>query len=193
VPEKGEAYISLPSGLRWNGAANRWENLKCAVVAFTKHGIGAGITHAFDKFEKDGKQMFVPLIQCNRFETIDRAVREFLTPSENVFDVIQPPSAERYIRTLPAMRLPRKGSGAPLVLDLLETHLLVGSEREEQKSGEIGDYVDKCENHLILADGYSALAETVGGSAKTSPFAFQSVTAGGHDDENAANPRRAIL
>jgi hypothetical protein len=62
-------------------------------------------------------------------------------------------------------RLPRKGKGAPIVLDVLDSHLLVGSEREQDESGEVGDYVDKCENHLMLANAYSALAETIGGHA----------------------------
>lgn len=158
--------IRFPSGLVWSKARGRWEGLKCAVVAFTKRGLGAGITHTFDQFEKGGHKMFVPLIQCNRFESIDRVVREFLTPAENVADIVKPAEGKPYIRLDPAMRLPRRGSGAPLVLDTLDTHLLVGSEREEAANGEPGDYVDKAENHFLLADAYSALAETEGGAGK---------------------------
>jgi len=159
-PETKDAWIEFPSGLRWDGPNQRWQNLRCAVVAFTKKKIGAGIAHNFDVFEKNGQTMFVPLIECNRFETIDRVVREFLTPSENVSEVIHQPGGKPYIRTQPAMRLPRRGKGAPVVLEALEEHLLVGSERETGTDGTTGDYVDKCENHFLLADGYSALAES---------------------------------
>lgn len=171
VPTEKDARIVFPSGLTWNGERGRWENLKCAVVAFTKKNIGAGITHTFDRFDKDGKKMFVPWIQCNRFETIDRAVKEFLTPSENVADMVKPPIGDPYIRTLPAMRLPRRGPGAPIILEVLDNHLLVGSEREQEEGGEPGDYRDKCENHFMLADAYSALAETEGGGFKAAPLA----------------------
>lgn len=175
VPEnKGEGNISFPSGLRWNGPRGIWENLRCAVVAFTKRGLGAGIAQGFDVFEKAGHTMFVPIIHCNRFEAIDAVVKEFLTPNENVSDVIQPAKGPAYIRTAPAMLLPRKGKGAPLILETLDSHLLVGSEREE-KAGELGDYVDQCENHLILADAYSRLAETVGGNARETTPAYQSI------------------
>lgn len=162
VPTAADAHVSFPSGLKWNGPAGRWENLRCAVVSFTKKKRGAGIAHSFDQFEKAGRNVFVPLIECNRFETIDRVVREFLTPAENVAEVIEIEKGKPFIRENPSMRLPRKGSGSPKILDVLEEHLLVGSEREEDG----GDYVDKCENHFLLADGYSALAETIGGNAK---------------------------
>jgi len=162
VPEKADATISFPGGLRWNGPAGRWEGLRCAVVSFTRKKRGAGIVQGFDQFEKANRNVFVPLIEANRFETIDRVVREFLTPLENVAEVIEIEKGRTYIRTEPALRLPRRGNGSPKILDVLDEHLLVGSEREEES----GDYVDKCENHFLLADAYSALAETIGGSAK---------------------------
>jgi hypothetical protein len=175
-PETGDSWMSLPGGLTWDGRNGRWIGLKCAVVAFTRKKLGAGISQGFDVFEKAGHTMFVPLIECNRFETIDRVVREFLTPAENVSDVIFPAKGQPYIRTDPAMRLPRKGKGSPVILETLDEHLLVGSEREE-KDGQTGDYVDACENHLLLADGYSGLAELLCASAKAVPFAHQSIAA----------------
>lgn len=163
-PPKGDgAHVSFPSGLKWNGSSGCWENLRCAVVAFTKKKRGAGISQGFDIFEKANRDVFVPLIECNRFESIDRVVREFLTPAENVSEVIELAKGQTYIRTAPAMRLPRRTPGAPKVLELLDEHLLTGSEREEES----GDYVDRCENHFLLADAYSGLAETVGGTART--------------------------
>jgi hypothetical protein len=163
APKDKSGFISLPGGLRWNGTRQRWENLRCAVVAFTKRRLGAGITHGFDIFEKGSQTMFVPLIETNRFETIDRVVREFLTPSENVSEVIFAPGGQSYVRLEPAMTLPSKGRGAPLEHETLDEHLLAGSERVELRDGTLGDYVDACENHFLLADAYSGLAELEAG------------------------------
>ena len=163
-PKDKNGYIAFPGGLRWNGNSQRWENLRCAVVAFTKRRIGAGISHGFDIFEKGSQTMFVPLIEANRFETIDRVVREFLTPTENVSEVIFAQDQQSYVRTEPAMRLSPKGRGQPLIHETLDEHLLAGSERVELAGGSLGDYVDGCENHLLLADAYSGLAELEAGT-----------------------------
>lgn len=180
---EGDGRVSFPSGLQWDG--KQWRGLRCAVVAFTKKKRGSGISHGFDVFEKNGKTMFVPLIECNRFETIDRAVREFLTPTENVSDVIVEKEGSR-IRVLPSLLLPSRGGGNETVLKLLDEHLLTGSEREE---GDVGDYVDKCENHFLLADGYSALAETVGGpESKAQAFGFQTI-----GTEDGIKPGRRVV
>ena len=172
VPEGKDGHFSAPGGLKWDGRTGTWSGLKCAVVAFTVKKRGAGIRHGFDQFEKGGHKMFVPLIECNRFEMIDRAVREFLTPSENVAEVIAGADGTRRMRVNPAMQLPRKAQGSSKVIDLIDEHLLTGSEREE---GDLGDYVDKCENHFLLANAYSALAETVGGSAKAVHLAVERI------------------
>jgi len=163
-PKDRSGFISFPGGLRWNGASERWENLRCAVVAFTKRRLGAGISHGFDIFEKGSQTMFVPLVEANRFETIDRVVREFLTPNENVSEVIFAPNQQSYVRTEPSMRLPHKGPGSPNVFEILHEHLLAGSERVELSDGSLGDYVDGCENHFLLANAYSGLAELEAGS-----------------------------
>lgn len=153
---KREAYIALPSGLAWDGKDERWIKLKCAIVRFSKQKLGAGIVHNFAEFEESGLTKFVPLIEANRYETIDRAVREFLTPKENVQEIINGD-----IREQPAMRLPIKPAVSP-ILDELDAHLITGSERVKEEDGSLGDYVDGVDNHLLLADGYSALAELVG-------------------------------
>jgi Phage terminase large subunit gpA, ATPase domain len=153
---KKEAYIALPGGLAWDGKDERWIKLKCAIVRFSKQKLGAGIVHNFAEFEESGMTKFVPLIEANRYETIDRAVREFLTPKENVQEIVN-----GEMRELPAMRLPVKPAVSP-ILDELDAHLITGSEREKEEDGSLGDYVDGVDNHLLLADGYSALAELVG-------------------------------
>lgn len=164
-----DAYVSLPGGLTWDGRNQRWLNLRCAVVRFTKTKLGAGVEQTVVEFEEDGQRKVVPCIACNRFETIDRAVREFLTPAENVLEVIN-----GKVRETPATLLPRRLPGAPAVLENLDAHLLAGSQREKDKVGELGDYLDGIENHFLLADGYGALAETVVGiSGRRAKFAWQ--------------------
>lgn len=165
----GDAGLSLPGGLSWvvMDGIGRWVGLRCAVVRFDKKSIGAGIEQGFDVFEHDGQTKFVPLIKCNRFETIDAAVREFLTPLEGVSDV-----TDGRVRTEPAMLLPR--AGLPIQA-AVEEHLLVGSEREKGADGSSGDYADGCANHLLLADGYSALAERAGGAAGANAFHWSKI------------------
>jgi len=58
---------------------------------------------------------------------------------------------------------------------MLETHIITGSEREIMPDGNKGDYVDKCANHFLLADAYSALAESEGLGSRRAPFAYQRV------------------
>jgi hypothetical protein len=172
IPDAKDAYISLPGGLAWDGKNARWLNLKCAVVRFTKNKLGAGIGQTVVFFEEGGQTKFVPCIECNRFETIDRVVREFLTPAEGVIDVVA-----GKVRETPAMLLPRMTPGHPPILDTLEAHLITGSEREKEEDGTLGDYVDQCENHFLLADGYSKLAQLVCAGSKSGPAVIQSVLA----------------
>jgi hypothetical protein len=157
VPEnKRDSYLAMPGGLAWDGRDERWINLRCAIVRFTKHKLGAGITQSFAEFEEGGQTKFVPMLEVNRYETIDRVVRELLTPKENVIEIVHGEQRED-----PALLLPVKQPSTPLV-DTLDAHLITGSEREKEDDGSLGDYVDKVENHFLLADGYSALAELVG-------------------------------
>jgi len=46
----------------------------------------------------------------------------------------------------------------------VDAHHITGSERAKAADGSLGDYVDACENHLLLANGYAKLAEIVGGN-----------------------------
>ena len=45
------------------------------------------------------------------------------------------------------------------MLDLYERHLLAGARTE--RAGKTRRYLDKCENHFLLATAYAALAELV--------------------------------
>jgi hypothetical protein len=131
-----EAFVALPSGLTWDGRQQRWLNLRCAVVRFTKNQLGAGIEQGAVEFADGGVTKFIPMIACNRFETIDRVVREFLTPSENVVDVVRFADGHTGIRTEPALRLPRRDPGAPGILETVDAHFLTGSQRaKDDKTG----------------------------------------------------------
>lgn len=172
IPNVNDAYISLPGGLTWDGKNSRWLNLKCAVVRFTKNKLGAGIEQGIVFFEEGGQTKFVPMISCNRFETIDRVVREFLTPAEGVVDVVN-----GKVRETPALLLPRKVPGCPPILETVDAHLITGSERDKEADGTMGEYVDQAENHFLLADGYSKLAEIVCIGSKPVKFAYKSIAA----------------
>lgn len=189
-----EAYIALPGGLTWDGRNRRWLNLRCAVVRFSKKQLGDGLEQGAAEFDEQGVRKFVPLIACNRFETIDRVVREFLTPAENVIEVTRGADGKNVIREAPAMRLPRRDAGAPGLLETLDAHLLAGSQREKDaRTGELGDYVDGVDNHLIFADGYSALAEAVGGRASGEARAYERVAASGRAHERIERGRGVLV
>ncbi|HSI08824.1 MAG TPA: hypothetical protein VK985_09535 [Rariglobus sp.] len=159
-----EAHLSMPGGLTWDGRNQKWRNLRCAVVRFTKNQLGAGIEQSAVEFEENGVTKFIPVIACNRFETIDRVVRELLTPAENVVEVVKDETGKGIVRQLPAMRLPSRTPGAPGILETVDAHFLAGSQRaKDEKTGELGDYVDGLDNHFLFSNGYGGLAETVGG------------------------------
>jgi len=168
-PGNRDSVIALPGGLTWDGRNQRWRNLKCAVVRFDKKKLGAGIEHGFDIYDEGGLTKFVPLISVNRFETIDRVVRELLTPAESVVEVI-----DGVIRETPSLLLPSISGGDPIP-GLIEAHFVTGSERNND--GALGDYVDHCPNHFLLANAYSALAENevIGNAGKVPTVDFDPI------------------
>lgn len=152
-----EARLQFPGGLVWDGANRRWEGLRCFVVEFAVKQ-GGGIVHKLGIAPQGGFNQFYPIIQCNRFESINRVVNEFLTPAENVIRVVDGKLLEE-----PVMRLPRREAGSPPIVETLDAHLITGSKRAAKDGGEALDYVDGCENHLLLANAYSGLSEMIGG------------------------------
>ncbi len=75
---------NIGAGLTWDGGRGLWSGLRAAAVLFTSSEAGGivqtvGITQA-------GK--IYPLIKCNRAESIQSAVNDFLTPSEGVIETI---------------------------------------------------------------------------------------------------------
>ena len=179
--EKPETkVIEFEGGLIWNGEKGRWENLRAAVVQFTKKE-GAGIEQKLGIDPQTGFTKYYPIIQCNRFELINRAVREFLTPKENVIR-----TKDQKLVEDPVMRMPRKEEGSPPIVELLENHFITGSAKDEKDN-----WVDNCENHLLLSNGYSALAELVGAAVfeAQKPMAFSKL----ESDPYGYDPRQKYL
>ncbi len=178
-----EARLQFPGGLVWDGANRRWEGLRCFVVEFAVKQ-GGGIVHKLGIAPQGGFNQFYPLIQCNRFESINRVVNEFLTPAENVIRVVDGKLLEE-----PVMRLPRREAGSPPIVETLDSHLITGSKRAAKEGGEALDYVDGCENHLLLADAYSGLSEMIGGHQVKGGFTFTPRPGG----RRSFNPERSVL
>lgn len=181
-----EARLQFPGGLVWDGANKRWEGLRCFVVEFAVKQ-GGGIVHKLGIAPQGGFNQFYPVIQCNRFESINRVVNEFLTPAENVIRVVNGKLLEE-----PVMRLPRREAGSPPIVETLDAHLITGSKRAAKDGGEALDYVDGCENHLLLGDAYSGLAEMVGGHGVVAkPATFESMKSGGVS--SSGRGRKSVL
>lgn len=157
--------IHFPGGLVWDGKLGRWENLRAAVVQFTKKS-GSGITQTIGVDEEAGRKKFYPIIQCNRFDLINRVVNEFLTPKEQVTRMRNGEIVDE-----PVMRLCQSVAGTPAIVETMAAHFITGSDKDSN-----GEFVDECENHLLLANGYSALAELMGaGAARKKDTAFESM------------------
>jgi hypothetical protein len=152
IAEPEKAVIHFPNGLVWDGKNDRWRRLRCAAVEFTMKE-GKGVQHKLG-ITQDG--LFYPVIACNRDETIERVVNELLTATENVIEVI-----DGKLRTEPTIRLPARGVATPKIIETFDAHVISGSRRERDEEGKAEHFVDGCENHLLLSDAYSALAETV--------------------------------
>ena len=61
----------------------------------------------------------------------------------------------------PRFLLPTPTEATRGVLDLYERHLLAGSRQERSADGRTLRFIDKCENHFLLATAYAALAELI--------------------------------
>lgn len=169
-PGEDPARLVFPGGLVWDDKLKRWEGLRCFVVEFTLKP-GGGTVHKLGIDEQNGFAKYVPTIQTNRFDSINRVINEFLTPEENVIRTV----AGRLLE-MPVMRLPRNEQGSPPIVATFDAHLLTGSKRQKAEGDEAKDFVGRCENHLVLANAYSAMAEMIGGHGiKAAPFGYESV------------------
>jgi hypothetical protein len=169
-PPRGPAAATL----HWHAASEKWQNVRCAAVEFTQRE-GQGLRHKLARTQ-DGR--LYPLLAAHRDETIRRVVEELLPP-----DGAHPRLTERADGTAAAIRAPRFLLPTPTeetraTLDLYERHLLAGARQERSADGRTLRYLDKCENHFLLATAYAALAELLApmrGAARSAAPAFRAM------------------
>jgi hypothetical protein len=152
----------------------RWRNARAAAVEFTQRE-GAGLRHKIGR-TVEGREY--PLLAVNRDETIERVVQELLPPGVGDPRLLELPDGTA--AAIPTQRffLPKATDETRAVLDLYERHLLAGARRERANDGKSLRYLDKCENHFLLATAYAALAELlapIGGEAVTSVPGFRAL------------------
>lgn len=162
-----KSYLSnLGVGLTWDGARGRWSGLRAAAVLFVS-GEAKGVEQTIG-FTQEGK--IYPLIKCNRAESIQTAVNDFLTPAEGVL-VHVGAEGSKTLRMLPRARLPQTCIGPGVSQAILDGHLLnLRKERDPRTGAE--DWIEGVENHLGLAKVYARLCGMAGGR-KAAKFAYQ--------------------
>jgi hypothetical protein len=141
--------------LHWHAVSEKWRDVRCAAVEFTQRE-GQGLRHKLARTQ-DGR--LYPLLAAHRDETIQRVVQELL-PSDGAHPRLLE-RADGTAEQIPAQRflLPTATDETRGVLDLYERHLLSGARQERSADGRSLRYLDKCENHFLLATAYAALAE----------------------------------
>jgi hypothetical protein len=142
-----------PLPLRWLASAERWENVRCLPVEFTQRE-GAGVRHKVARTQ-DGR--IYPLLATHREESIARVIGELTSREDGVLMESADGVASR--EAGPRFLLPTATEATRSVLDLYERHLLAGSRQERTADGKSLRFLDKCENHFLLATAYAALAE----------------------------------
>jgi predicted RNA-binding Zn-ribbon protein involved in translation (DUF1610 family) len=146
---------NLGVGLTWDGERGRWSGLRAAAVLFVA-GEAKGVEQTIG-FTQEGR--LYPLIKCNRGESIQTAVNDFLTPSEGVLEICGA-EGKKFARPLPRARLPQTYIGAGVSQAILDGHLLNLRKERDVKTGR-EDWVDGVENHLGLAKTYARLSQSV--------------------------------
>ncbi len=141
--------------LSWHAASEKWRGVRCAPVEFTQRE-GQGLRHKVARTQ-DGR--IYPLLAAHRDETIQRVITELVTPTEAQPRLLD--HADGTATALPTARflLPTPTEESRAVLDLYERHLLSGARQERSSDGRTLRYLDRCENHFLLATAYAALAE----------------------------------
>ena len=97
------------------------------------------------------------MIACNRDEAIGAVIDELLTAD----DGYQQLDADGKLRTEPVWLLPADLPGSQAIVRTLHEHILSGSRKIKSNDGKEESFIDKVENHLLLASTYAKLAETV--------------------------------
>lgn len=164
--ERRKSRVDFGNGLVWDGERGEWRGLKAACVEFSGRP-GCGIVHEL-RTTQEG--LAYPVIRANRDETIQRAIDELLTYEDGLLHVV-----DGKIRTEPVMRLPSSQPGCAAAVPVIARHIIGGSRKAAGSDGKTLSFIDKVENHYLLADAYSALAETALGTARKQVTAFTAV------------------
>ena len=148
---------NLGVGISWDGTQGRWSGIRAAAVLFVA-GEAKGIEQTIG-FTQDGK--IYPLFKCNRGESIQTAVNDFLTPADGVLELLAPPGAagQKTLRASPRARLPKTYIGVGVSQAVLDGHLL-NLRKERNVTNGTEDWIEGVENHLGLAKVYARLAST---------------------------------
>jgi hypothetical protein len=142
-------------GLRWRAASQQWQNARCAAVEFTQRE-GQGLRH---KVGRTQEGRVYPLLAAHRDETIERVVRELVPSDDWNPRLLEKGDGTASRVTGPRFVLPTATEESRAALDVYERHLLAGARQERSGDGRSLRYLDKCENHFLLATAYAGLAE----------------------------------
>jgi hypothetical protein len=135
--------------------SQKWRHIRAMAVEFTQRE-GAGLRHKLG-LTQEGRAY--PLLAANRDETIERVVQELLPPGVGDPRLVENPDGTASAVPTQRFFLPAKTETTREVLDLYERHLLAGARTE--RDSKVRRYLDKCENHFLLATAYAALAELI--------------------------------
>jgi hypothetical protein len=148
-------FFGRGGGLQWHAAGEKWLNLRCAPVEFTQRE-GQGLRH---KVARTQEGRIYPLLGAHRDESIQRVVNELQAPSDSGPRLLEQADGTATALSHPRFLLPTATEESRAVLTLYERHLLAGARQERSADGRSLRYLDKCENHFLLATAYAALAE----------------------------------
>lgn len=154
--------------LSWHAASEKWRNVRCAPVEFTQRE-GQGLRHKLARTQ-DGR--LYPLLAAHRDETIERVIQELLPSNETYPRLVERAHGSTVRMMSPRFLLPMPHEESRAILDLYERHLLAGARQERSADGKTLRYLDKCENHFLLATAYAALAELLAPTRAESPAAM---------------------
>jgi hypothetical protein len=163
VPSGGQSSerkappLGTAAATYWHERTERWRNVRCMAVEFTQRE-GQGLRH---KLGRTQEGRLYPLLAANRDETIERVVQELLPPGAGDPRLIELPDGTAAAAPTQRYFLPTATDETRGVLDLYERHLLAGARQERGADGKSLRYLDKCENHFLLATAYAALAELI--------------------------------
>ena len=167
LPGSPQATGSDLPPLQWHATSEKWQNVRCAAVEFTQRE-GHGLRHKLARTQ-DGR--LYPLLAAHRDETIQRVVQELLPPDGTHPHLLERADGTAERISAPRFLLPMATEETRATLDLYERHLLAGARQERTPDGRTLRYLDKCENHFLLATAYAALAELL------APMRSEAITA----------------